>query len=271
MNTRFDVLNRCKGWVKNKIGPGRWVALYWSKNANWGDSLNPYLVKAISGKPSRFEQASFVNKYFCIGSILQSADAWTTVWGSGFITPNPVLAAPPKRILAVRGPLTRRELHASGIACPDVYGDPALLLPRFFSCKRQANHAVGVVPHYKDKSNPWIKQCIEKGVKVIDVLSDTESFVRDVLSCETILSSSLHGLICADAYGVPSRWIELGSEVIGGGFKFKDYYGSIGFNVRSPLKPHIDDKAVSLANECDAVSLDLDLDRLYQSCPFKSD
>jgi pyruvyltransferase len=243
--------------------------MHWSKSANWGDALNPFLVEAISGKPARFEQARFVNKFFCIGSILQSVDEWSTVWGSGLIASNSKLKAPPERILAVRGPLTKNVLAAAGISCPNVFGDPALLLPRFFPCEGQATNAVGVVPHYTEMSHPWIQSCIKEGIKVIDVLSETKCFVREILSCETILSSSLHGLICADSYGVPSRWIELGSEVIGEGFKFRDYYSSIHFDLQTPLKPQKNDNALSLANECHDTPLDLDLDSLLKACPFK--
>jgi len=45
--------------------------------------------------------------------------------------------------------------------------------------------------------------------------------------CEHILSSSLHGLICAQALGIKSRWILLSNNVLGDGFKFRDYASSM--------------------------------------------
>jgi hypothetical protein len=63
---------------------------------------------------------------------------------------------------------------------------------------------------------------------VIDVRREPEAVFRDVAACESILSSSLHGLITADSFGIPSAWIELSSKVLGDGFKFRDYFSSIG-------------------------------------------
>jgi pyruvyltransferase len=42
------------------------------------------------------------------------------------------------------------------------------------------------------------------------------------------LSSTLHGLVFAHAYGKPALWLEFGDRVLGNGFKFFDYYHSIG-------------------------------------------
>ena len=38
------------------------------------------------------------------------------------------------------------------------------------------------------------------------------------------MSSALHGLICADSLGIPNQHIILGEKVVGGEYKFKDYY-----------------------------------------------
>jgi pyruvyltransferase len=259
---------RIKGFTKLAISRKRWVPLFWSKNANWGDTLSPVLAEYISGKPARFEQARFVKKFLCIGSILQLADQWSVVWGSGLIAEAAVPSVRPDEIRAVRGPLTREVLRRHGLECPAVYGDPALLLPRFLPFTPQPEHQVGIVPHYTDKTHPWIQHCANQNVKIIDIESGISEFVRDVLSCETILSSSLHGLICADAYGIPSKQIELGHEVIGEGFKFRDYYSSLNLQPTKPIRPDILDDPISIAQECTLKKMDLDLDLLLGSCPF---
>jgi pyruvyltransferase len=54
-----------------------------------------------------------------------------------------------------------------------------------------------------------------------------KKFVKQIHECEYILSSSLHGIIIADSYGIPAYHIELSDKIIGGQWKFKDYYESV--------------------------------------------
>jgi hypothetical protein len=53
------------------------------------------------------------------------------------------------------------------------------------------------------------------------------SVVKAISECKLILSQSLHGLIVADALGIPNVWIEPSSKMIGGEFKFHDYFSTI--------------------------------------------
>ena len=197
-------------------------------SSNWGDALNPWLIQEISGLPVRFEANPKCPKLFAIGSILHHADGRSIVWGSGMISENAVPRESPQKILAVRGPLTRHQLQRVGIEVPEIYGDPALLLPRFLPGERQSQWAWGLVPHYTDRNHPLVDSFRGRDdVRIIDVRSATEDFVRELTACEKILSSSLHGLICADAYGIPNRRLLLHEKLTGGDFKFLDYYGAM--------------------------------------------
>jgi len=54
-----------------------------------------------------------------------------------------------------------------------------------------------------------------------------------LLDCGLVLSSSLHGLIFAEAFGVPARWLQLrGSAHSEGWFKYVDY-----FSGTRPVRP----------------------------------
>ena len=186
------------------------------------------------------------------------------------ISPEALPAQAPHRVHAVRGPLTRKMLMQSGIKCPDVYGDPALLLPRYFNPPKSCPYRLGVIPHMVDKNHPWIESSAkEEGVKVIDIEADIETFVKDVLSCECILSSSLHGLICADAYEIPNRRIVLSDQIQGADFKFLDYYGAANVAPQTPIKPKVSESALQIIPAIDRIAPLPDLDALLAVCPFK--
>jgi pyruvyltransferase len=86
-----------------------------------------------------------------------------------------------------------------------------------------------------------------------------------------ILSSSLHGLICADAYGIPNAWIWLSEKLRGGDFKFRDYRLSIKAGEPMPIdiskKPTLEDALAAVEFH----PLRIDLRKLLLACPFLTD
>ncbi|MGW1455060.1 polysaccharide pyruvyl transferase family protein [Salegentibacter agarivorans] len=213
---------------------------YWSEikfifreKENYGDLLSKYLVEKISDKPVKFVQPKKQpwykrNKtnYLAIGSILHHATKHSIVWGSGIIDHEQEIAKADFR--AVRGPQTRNFLLKLGYSCPKVYGDPALLLPKYYNPKVEKEYKIGIVPHYHD-----CKKAVElfqgdPEIKVIDLLTmDVEETTRGILSCENIISSSLHGLIVAHAYKIPALWVEFSDKIFGNGIKYRDYFESL--------------------------------------------
>ena len=163
-----------------------------------------------------------------VGSVLACADAMSYVCGAGFISSQSRLQFAPKSIKCVRGPLSASILKRQGIHSTYVFGDPGILAPSIFPRSESPETDIGILPHYIDMSSPWVKSCRNQGLTIIDVLSPLDEFFRSLQRCKVILSSSLHGLIFAHAYGIPALWIELSDKVIGNGFKFFDYYLSIG-------------------------------------------
>jgi pyruvyltransferase len=238
----------------------RRVPLMWCKGNNWGDALSPVLVSLLSGK-----------RHLAIGSILGSANERADVWGSGFIRENELLVGRPRKVHAVRGPLSRERLLQLGVDCPEIFGDPALLLPRFFDPEVPKRHAIGIIPHYIDKNNKWLlKHCVDKRIHIIDIESDIEDFVRTVKACDVILSSSLHGLICADAYGLPNAWIQFSDNVVGGDFKFRDYRLSIGAESPKPIRVAENMNIEDAVAEAKLQPMQIDLSKLMLACPFLS-
>lgn len=203
---------------------------WWNGRQNFGDALNP-LIASLSGAtgvewvPHTYPR----EHYLVIGSIVQKANAHSIIWGSGFIDSHLTPYRKPRAVLGVRGPLTRRRLLDLGVSCPPVYGDPALLMPDYYAPTTRPQYELGIVAHYSDKSNAFFRQNFDERVLVIDTEQPScEAFVRDVLSCKRIVSSSLHGLIVADAYGLPNARVAFSRRsVFGGDFKFFDYFLSV--------------------------------------------
>ena len=247
------------------------LPLYYCDTPNWGDALSPILCSKLSGKPVKMMLWQHQHRYLVIGSILENANARAQVWGSGFIWSDGKLDEPPEAVHAVRGPRTRAKLLAMGIECPEVYGDPALLFSYFYDPVVEKKYEVGVIPHFSDKNTEWIKNLpLDPSVRIIDVEGGIEEFVREVKSCELILSSSLHGLICADAYGIPNMWVKLSNILYGGNFKFRDYHESVGRETPEPVMPDAHTPLAELTRRFRPCAPKIDLRPLVNACPFIS-
>lgn len=241
---------------------------------NFGDALNIPIVEYLSGKKvlpsknvSRFLFGVFRFKnYAVIGSILQWCKKNSIVWGAGYID-DVKSTIKPSKVMAVRGPKSREVCLKNNIECPEIYGDPALLLPLMYNPLVSKKYKLGIIPHYSDFSDPWVKEITKnQDVLIIDlmVFSDYKKIVNQILQCEKILSSSLHGVIISDAYGIPNRQITLSDKIIGGNFKFSDYFLSVNRDMVMPFSPKIEKIENVVYNE----SITIDLSKLIKACPF---
>jgi len=216
---------------------------------NYGDLLGYYLVEKISGKkivwvkPSAFSVVNFFKPiYVTIGSILTNVTKHCIVWGSGIISKK--YAIKEAKFLAVRGPQTRQHLMEQGYQVPEVYGDPALLLPRFYNPEIKKEYALGIIPHYKDFDLINERFGFDKSVLIIDLMTnDIEATTNQFLKCETIVSSSLHGVIVSHAYGIPAVWQKFSNNVFGDDIKYQDYFESVKIN---PYKGVIIDEGATI-------------------------
>jgi len=257
---------------RNKMHSRSYVR-YFRSVRNWGDMLTPYIFEKLSGTTP----ISLKNKqpshggapvYQITGSILSWCCKNTVVWGNGHIEGNAGKILPPRAIHAVRGPLSRQLLLAQGIPCPEVYGDPALIMPVLYHPDIKPTHEIGIVAHYVDVKHGWLSQFRkDPKIRFINVLSDIEPFIDALLSCKLIISSSLHGLVAADAYGIPSIHAQLTNKIRGGDFKYKDYYQSIGHEhevVRIGPSTTLD----TVIKAAKKHPIQLDIAQLLDCCPF---
>ncbi len=248
---------------------------WWSDKRNFGDALNPILVKHISGKQPIMADCSINIKnkpvYAVIGSILDNnSDENLIIWGSGFMHSTGKFIKKPKKICAVRGPLSRDIIIKQGIYCPEIYGDPALLYPLIYRPSIKKEYKLGIIPHYADQKNHLLNKFNQNSnVITINILGEVNAVVDDICKCEYIASSSLHGIIAADAYGIPSIWIKFSDDVSGGEFKFLDYFMSVGRKDREPLEISEDITLQDIYDRFYAYKINIDLARLLEVCPFK--
>jgi pyruvyltransferase len=251
------------------------IHAFWCRipsRANFGDALTPWLIRRLTGRGPRFARpGDGVPKHLVAGSVLAYADERSTVWGAGIISRSDHVD-PAARILAVRGPLSRERALDCGADCPELYGDPALLLPRVVPAAVPAHErrGGGVVPHFSDMPRVGAAWRDPSGLDLIDVQSPVERFLDRLTRREWIASSSLHGIVAAHAYGIPAAWVSFGDLPSGDGSKFRDYFLSIGADVPEPVRVSpgkID--ATALERHLVAPQLGgLDLDLLWERCPF---
>lgn len=201
---------------------------YWSPQdrLNFGDFLAPVVVsRMLAAKELLAEEpVSEAATLLSIGSVLHFAKDGDVIWGSGRNgkIPDESHAFSRLDVRATRGPLTRRFLESKGIGAPEVYGDPALLLPHLFPTRfKRAPLAgkIGIVPNLNDLGAIDCDQ-------LIDPTRRWDLVIDEILSCEMIVSSSLHGLIVADAFGIPAAQVRFSDAEAE--FKYIDYHAGVG-------------------------------------------
>ncbi|MBR4592529.1 MAG: polysaccharide pyruvyl transferase family protein [Elusimicrobiaceae bacterium] len=217
---------------------------------NFGDLLSRYVVEKLSGKRTVKYEGNNVYHLCAIGSLLSRNEMCSNivVWGSGFLSPQEQqykVALTKFRqwlrgktgqpiYLAVRGAKTREIVLRAGYACPAVYADPALLMPCLYSPRVTKKFKLGVVLHWSQEKFTSLFSNLE-GVKLIPIhrtYQDITRFIEEALQCEYILSSSLHGLIIADAYKIPCVRLKMAKHPIAASekkddFKFEDYLSGL--------------------------------------------
>ncbi len=230
--------------------------VYWQE-PNFGDALSPWLIAEISGRKieakgynirtkwqisravstmlGRLPLSAWKGNLFPwetnvvgIGSIINRGNSCSLIWGAGYMLEDNIKALY-RKVFAVRGKETYRRLCREGYkGIEPKYGDPALLLPLIRPAVSSKQTPIGVIPHWKETEKFISKYA--KDFKVIDFRTkDIEKTLDEITSCEFILSTSLHGIIVAHAYGIPAIWIQDG-YIDTDGFKFKDYWSSVGIS-----------------------------------------
>ncbi|PZX09459.1 polysaccharide pyruvyl transferase family protein [Celeribacter halophilus] len=266
----------------SKFGLTNATNMHWffrpEKGMNFGDWIGPYLFNKMTGKRARLRKAKGPWSYqiFSCGSILSHIEApdKAIVWGSGALTECAQFERP-KKIFAVRGPMSREICLSQGYDCPEVYGDPGVLMPLFYKpSKHERKVALGIVPHHTEFDDLFEKFSGCEGAKIVDVRQPLETVISEISACKAIVSTSLHGVIISHAYNIPVAWAKFSGRLIGDEFKFKDYFLGVGSDaIPSPVNLNKDygiDDLLEFAIGGEIPDLVCVQDRLLKSCPFNS-
>lgn len=235
---------------------------------NFGDLLGPLLVERILGDLSMrasSTESSEAPVLITIGSVLHFAPEGAVVWGTGV---NFKLASklPPHfetlDIRSVRGPHSARLITAKGGRVPAVFGDPALLLPRFMpelrSWGRTGAGGMLIAPNLNDFEE-MSQSATSLGYTVLDPRAPLNAVLRTIAGSGFVVGSSLHAIAIADSLGIPARFVVSAAE---GALKYRDYLAGTG----RPLTRISGDisAAIDLGGH---TAPDVDLDALLSAFP----
>jgi hypothetical protein len=220
------------------------IRLYWwNARPNFGDALSELVTSYASGR--RVEWAAQRQAdLFAVGSLMRMANSVgvgrrppmdpLVIWGTGAMEDIRFdLLAERAHVAAVRGPLTAAVLGLESA----VLGDPGLLAQEATGFAASGDIAIGVIPHFK--TVPAVRSVLEDAVNkdlvIIDPCDPLDMVLRQISACRLIVSSSLHGLVVADSFGIPSVWMEPGAIHPAPHFKFEDYAAGIGRTLNAPI------------------------------------
>jgi hypothetical protein len=187
-------------------------AWWWRPRAkpyNFGDELGAVILAKLGYKVRRVALAKA--DVVLIGTILDIAEKvnpGVIVLGAGSGYTHE--AEHHFTTLALRGKLTANTLGTDA-----TLGDLGLLASRLWP-KQPTKYDIGVVRHYVDHDDYDFADI------VIDATEPPETVIAKISQCRVVLSSSLHGLIVADSYGIPNMRIAR-DDVITGNWKWLDY------------------------------------------------
>lgn len=242
---------------------------FWKSNighGNFGDELSAFITKQLVDHNKYdlvFNDETATHRLICVGSYITAARDNYNIFGSGVRTLDQKKEYDNLNVHAVRGPLTRKYLMSHGIDCPEIYGDPALLLSRYYepNIRKELKDKIGIVPHFTNYQK-YLQKNIDRKFHLINPCDKWSDVIDQICSCKAVVSSSLHGLICSDAYNVPNLWINE-FALREGTLKFEDYFMSQGrdtVNIKS-LSEYDDELLYMGGNK-------IDLDILISVFPF---
>lgn len=225
--------------------------VYYANVPNMGDVLNVMIIENLFGY--RVKRRTFLTgELSAIGSGLGQFTLWSNpfvafiqrvagimfptvyVWGTGFICykdKDTPFYRKDMRFAAVRGQLSKDRVEKIlGRSLKIPMGDAGILSSYLLKESVNKRWQVGIVAHFKEQDEQVFQRLVNhyENSTFIDVRQHPSIVIKQIAECEVIISSSLHGLIIADSFGIPNIHIVVSNKLLGDGFKFDDYYSAYG-------------------------------------------
>jgi pyruvyltransferase len=266
-----------------KKATARPLRVFWSRGRgdaesgrNAGDWFSPLICERLSGRPVEFAPPRKCD-LVAVGSLLQRLNKShrlhrlgvrrsLTIWGSGSLRAEDRLKGT-HYVHAVRG---RRSLaQFEQTPASPALGDPGLLADLLLDKQVQPRTGIGVIPHMVDRGHPEVEAfaAAHAQAKLLDITSPVVTLLEQIAACERIVSSSLHGLVFADALSVPNQWFVASEQLLGGRHKFKDYYSVFDLD---PEPIHL--PCANVADLCDGYArpgIEARKNALMEAFPFR--
>ena len=225
-------INRNKQSMQGLAVPQKVNIEWWNNDINIGDTLSPVICNYLLEKKGINAERSVkkTKHLYALGSVIGHKEFDATIWGSGIIglTRIPSIVNNSKYIQydirALRGPLSKEIMKSAGYNVEGcALGDPGVLMPLIYSpSHRNKKYKYTVIVHHEMESVRNVKSEHFLSVKT----KDYKGFISQILESEVVISSSLHGIILAESYGIPAVFLMQGKEVENQMFKYYDWYYS---------------------------------------------
>jgi len=202
---------------------------------NAGDIFGRDIISQIYGEQS-VNVPNEGRRLLVIGSIGHKILPGDVVCGIGSKTPELAFSRANADVLVygLRGPMSYEAFRRAGYDVSQVkfLFDPGLLIRRFVDTNRLPDSGkIGFIPHYRERGFYWEKT--PKGIHLINIDNFPSAVAEEILSCEMVYSSSLHGIIFCHSLGRPCVFVSpRTNEPL---FKYNDYFASVGLPMPVPL------------------------------------
>ena len=272
---------------KKLIGSSPIKMFFWDGVPNFGDQVGPWIASCLSKRPVLNVRGlnKSTNAIFGVGSIIQMINKnhqHCNIWGSGLIDDKNINAvmrrlksANVKKISGVRGKLTEKYLKSYDFDVAPVYGDPALIFSNLYEPNKiQLKSKKVIVPHYVHYE--LFKSLNLEGYHIVNVGDGVTNVIDQISNADLVISTSLHGLILAQSYGVPWAHLHLidAKSLVGDDFKFHDYFTTLDDTKVTQVKVSLSDlnqkqldivsKQVSLPNYSDCYNSQAIMDAFFE-------